>query len=258
MRDHPLLQHLAATVRALRKARGWSRRDLARRSGISERFLADVETGAGNPSVLRLADLAAVLEVDLAALVGGFPRQRQAAPRAHVALLGLRGAGKSSVGPLLAERLGRRFVELDDRIEAATGLGLGELFALHGEGYYREAERRALEQLLAEPEPCVVAVGGGVVVDPTSFALLRGLATTVWLRADPSDHWQRVLAQGDTRPMADNDRAFADLRRILAEREPFYRQADVAADTSGRTLAEVVDDVAARLLERGAGTGVQR
>lgn len=249
VRDHPLLVRLAAAVRALRKARGWSRRELSERTGISERFLADVEQAEANPSLLRLADLAQALEVPLVRLLeeGGGPALQR-----HVALLGLRGAGKSTVGPLLAARLSRPFVELDTRIESATGLSLGELFVVHGEAYYRQAERAALERLVAADEPCVVAVGGGVVTDPLSFEALRQRTTTVWLRADPKDHWQRVLAQGDTRPMADNDRAFADLRRILDEREPFYRMADVVVETSGRTVAEVVDELES-LLRASAG-----
>jgi XRE family transcriptional regulator, aerobic/anaerobic benzoate catabolism transcriptional regulator len=249
VRDHPLLSHLGATVRSLRKARGWTRRELAGHSGISERFLADVEAGAANPSLLKLAAIAQALEVGLIALVGGGPLGPSGRARQHVALLGLRGAGKSTVGPRLAERLGLRFVELDARIEAATGLQIGDMFLLHGEDYYRRAERSALEQLLAEREPAVLAVGGGVVVEPTSFALLRALARSVWLRAAPEDHWQRVLAQGDTRPMANNDRAFADLRRILADREPYYRQAELTVETSGRSVESVVEELAARLRE---------
>lgn len=244
MRDHPLLQRLAAAVRSLRKARGWSRRELSERTGISERFLADVEQADANPSLLRLADLAQALEVPLVRLLDAeaFP-----APQRTVALLGLRGAGKSTIGPLLAARLGRVFVELDTRIEEVTGLSLGELFVVHGESYYRQAERAALERLLATEAPCVVAVGGGVVTDAVSFDALRRRTTTVWLRADPKDHWQRVLAQGDTRPMADNDRAFADLRRILDEREPFYRLCELVVDTSGRSVDEVADQLEAML-----------
>lgn len=234
--EDPLLAKLGATVRSLRKARGWSRRDLAERTAISERFLADVESGAANPSVLRLATLARAFGVELVALLGGL--QTSTAPR-HIALLGLRGAGKSTVGPLLAARLGCPFVELDSSIEAATGLQLGEIFQLHGEAYFREAERTVLAQKLAG-EPSVLAVGGGIVTDPQSFAMLRTGARTVWLRAAPEDHWQRVLAQGDSRPMADNERAFADLRRILAERDPLYRLAEVAVDTSAHPVEEVV------------------
>jgi XRE family aerobic/anaerobic benzoate catabolism transcriptional regulator len=244
--DHPLLERLAQSVRSLRGARGWSRRELSARAGISERFLADVESGGANPSVLRLADLAEALGVELAVLLGG-PRGAAAGGRRHVALLGLRGAGKSSVGPLLAAELGMRFVELDARVEAATGLQLGELFVLHGEGYYRRAEHAALEQLVGEAAPCVLAVGGGLVVEPASLALLRSIAVTIWLRATPEDHWQRVLAQGDTRPMADNDRAFADLRSILAAREPFYRLADMTVETSARRVGEVVAELVTRL-----------
>ncbi len=233
-------------VRSLRRARGWTRRVLAQHTGISERFLADVEGGHANPSLLRLATLARAFEVDLIALLGG---ERPAAQRRHIALLGLRGAGKSTVGPLLADRLQRPFVELDACVEAATGLQLGEIFQLHGEAYYRATERAVLAQRLVG-EPSVLAVGGGIVTDPQSFALLRQGAHTVWLRAAPEDHWQRVLAQGDTRPMADNDRAFTDLRRILTEREPLYRQADVVVETSQHSVDEVVEGVRRALDER--------
>jgi len=234
-----LLARLGVQVRALRKMRDWSRRDLARHTGISERFLADVEAGTANPSLLRLLTLAQVFEVDLVDLLG---RGDAASVRPHVALLGLRGAGKSTVGPLLAQRLERPFVELDACIEVATGLRLGEIFQLHGEAYYRDTERAALVRQLAA-EPCVLAVGGGIVTDPQSYALLRRGARTVWLRAEPEDHWQRVIQQGDLRPMADNEQAFADLRRILAERESLYRQADVVVDTSTHELGEVVTAV---------------
>lgn len=251
MNDPQLQIRLGTVVRSLRGARDWSRRELAGRAGLSERFLADVECGKANPSLLSLVGLVRAFGITLTELIssaegGAGDRVR------HVALLGLRGAGKSTVGPQLAARLERPFVELDSRIEAATGLQLSELFQVHGEQYYRQAERAALDQLLAEKEPCVVAVGGGLVAEAATFALLRSRTTTVWLRADPKDHWQRVLKQGDLRPMADrgdHERAYADLRRLLETREPFYRLADLAVGTSGRQIGEIVDELVRRLGE---------
>lgn len=238
----PLLDTLADNVRSLRKARGWSRRDLVERADISERFLADVEAAQANPSLLRVLALAKALDVELTVLL----TSERTRAREHVALLGLRGAGKSAVGPQLAERMQVPFVELDDCIEAASGLSLGEIFQVHGESYYRTTERSELMRLFAG-DPCVVAVGGGIVSDEDSYRELLARARTVWLRAAPEDHWQRVIAQGDTRPMADNEQAFMDLRRILTEREPLYRQADIVVDTSARELEEVVDELSTSL-----------
>lgn len=237
-----MLDALAANVRSLRKGLGWSRRHLAERADISERFLADVEQAAANPSLLRVQALARALDTSLLELLTAPLRQE----RPHVALLGLRGAGKSTVGPLLAERMHVPFVELDARIEAASGLTLEEIFEMHGESYFRAVERAELGRLLSG-DPCVFAVGGGLVTDEDSYGTLRRQARTVWLRAAPEDHWRRVVAQGDTRPMADNEQAFLDLRRILSTREPLYERAEVIVDTSGTALDAVVADVAGQL-----------
>lgn len=243
MAQHPLLDSLATTVRQLRRARGWTRRDLGAKTGISERFLADIETARANPSILRLVELADALGTSVVDLIEP-PGSGQGDHRPVIALLGLRGAGKSSVGPALAKALGVEFVELDARIEAQAGLSLSDLFQVHGESHYRQLELAALREVLAAGKPCVLATGGGLVTSPATFALLRQHARTVWLRAKPEDHWSRVLAQGDTRPMADDDRAFQSLCEILAEREPLYGQADVVVETSGRDVTAVADEIA--------------
>lgn len=240
-----ILRQLGLTVREARRGRGWSRRELAEQAGVSERFLADIETGSGNPSVLKLSELARALGTTTAALL---ERPVAAEPRC-LALLGLRGAGKSSVGKLLAERLGWDFIELDALVEQAAGLSLNDVFQMHGEAYYRRIEYDVLREVLARDEPLVLATGGGVVTSPRSFALLRQHARTVWLHAEPEDHWARVVAQGDTRPMADNEQAFAELCSILQEREPLYRRAHEVVETSGRTVAEI----SAELVEAAGG-----
>ena len=236
------LESVGATVRHHREQRGWSRRELAVHSGVSERFLAQLEAGDGNISLRRFADVARALGTQPSVLLAAVD-----APAGHrpIALLGVRGAGKSSVGKALAARLGIAFVELDQRIEQTAGLPLGEVFALHGEAYYRRLEREVLAQLLAAPLPMVLATGGSIVNDPTNYDLLRARCRTIWLRARAEDHWNRVVAQGDRRPMAENPHAFAELRALLAARDQLYARADHTIDTADRPIPEIAAAIAA-------------
>lgn len=220
--------------------RGLSRRQLSESSGVSERFLAQLESGSGNISLLRFAEVARALGVLPSELLAA------AEPGEHamrsVALLGLRGAGKSTVGAALGKRLGVSFIEVDQRIEQAAGLSLGQLFELHGEGYYRRLEHNVLQSLLSGP-PVVLAAGGSIVSSPDNFALLRRGCRTIWLRARPEDHWSRVIQQGDHRPMAKNPHAFEELRTLLSQREELYASADHTVDTTSRSVAAVVKQV---------------
>jgi XRE family aerobic/anaerobic benzoate catabolism transcriptional regulator len=234
-----LLVALGRRARTLRVERGWTLREVAERSGLSQRFLVQLEGGRGNISVRRLADVARALETTPSALLD----QSDEPDQPVVALLGLRGAGKTSVGRRLARRLRVPFVELDRRIEEAAELSLAELFSLHGEEYYRRLERETLQAVLAKKRGMVLAAGGGIVASPDTYALLRRSAVTVWLRARPEDHWNRVVRQGDRRPMADHPQAMADLRALLAAREPLYAAADHTVDTSH----VAVDTLAARI-----------
>jgi XRE family aerobic/anaerobic benzoate catabolism transcriptional regulator len=239
---HTILTDLAMRVRRLREQRRWSRAELAERSGLSVRFLARIESGEGNVSVLRLAELATALGTTADVLV-----RREAVRGRIVTLVGMRGAGKSTVGPILARDLGVPFVEVESAIFEASGLPLDQLFELHGEAYYRRLERETLARIVAGGGPTVVAAAGGVVNDPETWRMLLDASTVVWLHARPEDHWGRVIAQGDRRPMADNPDAMAELRAMLAAREPLYRQSHVAVDTSGRTPEEVARAIASRL-----------
>jgi XRE family aerobic/anaerobic benzoate catabolism transcriptional regulator len=213
-----------------------SRRELSGRSGVSERFLAELEGGRGNISLARFADVCGALGASPAEILAG---TEEAARPAAVALLGVRGAGKSTIGAALADRLGAPFVELDQTIEQAAGLTLGEIFELHGEAHYRRLERDALEGAL-DGSPVVLATGGSIVSDGDSYSLLQSRARTVWLRARAEDHWDRVIRQGDRRPMAENPHAFAQLRQLISDREPLYARAHHIIDTSGRSVGEVV------------------
>lgn len=221
----PWKQALGTRVRSLRDERGLTRQDVADRAQLSLRFLADVEGGKANPSLGSLHDLAKALDVDVTALLSAAKAARP------LALLGLRGAGKSTLGKKVAKALGRAFVEVDREIEREAGMALGELFALHGEGHYRTLEERVLRELLARDAPLVLATGGGVVTHEESWRVLRARATTVWLKATPQEHWDRVLLQGDERPMKKRAQARAELEALHAARAPLYAAADIVVDT---------------------------
>ncbi len=239
-----VLSHVGERVRVRRDVLGLTQRALAARAGLSVRFLAQLERGDGNISLTRFADVAGALGVEPAALLAGAPAAGHARPPV-IALLGVRGAGKSTIGARLAVKLGVTFVELDAAIERAAGLTLAQLFELHGESYYRGLEREVLTRLLAESSGAVIATGGSLVTDRATFRLLTERAHTVWLRATPRDHWSRVVEQGDRRPMAKNPRAFAELEALLRARAPLYRTARQTVDTSRTPIAAAVAAIAA-------------
>lgn len=247
-----VLVALSQRARHLRQQNGLTLRALAERSGLSLRFLMDVEAGRGNISVRRLADLASALQTTAADLVTAHDDEPVPKP---IALLGLRGAGKTTVGRRLARRLRRRFVELDKQIEARAGLTLGEIFSLHGEDYYRRLERDTLIDLLALQQPLVLTVGGGLVTAPDTYALLLRQTVTIWLKARTEDYWNRVIRQGDRRPMDQHPQAREALRQLVVRREPLYARAEITVETSGLTPSAAVDR-ATRLLDRPQGPAV--
>ncbi|MBA3949136.1 MAG: helix-turn-helix domain-containing protein [Acidobacteria bacterium] len=237
-----LLARLGERARRLRLEQHLTLRELSERSGVSLRFLLQVESGRANISVSRLADMADALGTSPAALLSDTEQ-----PRPVIALLGLRGAGKTTVGRKLAKKRRVPFVELDREIEQAAGLALREIFAIHGEEYYRRLEREALAELVQRGTPMVVAAGGGIVTSPESMQLLDRHAVTVWLKAGPEDHWSRVVQQGDNRPMENHPQAKDALRSLLAAREPLYARAAHVVSTSGHDIETVVAEVESRL-----------
>ncbi len=231
----------------MRNARSWTRRDLADRTGISERFLADIETGKANPSLLKLCEVADALGTTAVGLLSNHLTAEDDRRNGVLALLGLRGAGKSSVGRSLADNLGCPLIELDAEIERTTGLELDQIFQMYDQTYYRRAEQDTLRTLLVEhPRPFVLATGGGLVTERATYDLLRAHSRTIWLRAKPEDHWSRVIAQGDTRPMGDDEQAFAALCNILGERRHLYEQAEITVETHDRTIAEIANELTER------------
>jgi XRE family aerobic/anaerobic benzoate catabolism transcriptional regulator len=236
----PVLVTLSQRARHLRQTQSLTLRALAAKSGLSLRFLMDVEAGRGNISVRRLADLAQALQTTPADLVS--VHSEDPSPRV-IALLGLRGAGKTTVGRRLARRLRLRFVELDKQIEQRAGLRLAEIFTLHGEDFYRRLERETLSDLLGSRQSMVLAVGGGLVTAADTYGLLLRQATTVWLKAKADDCWTRVIRQGDRRPIDQHPQAREALKQLVANRGPLYARASVTVDTSGATIQQAVERV---------------
>src|SRR5215210_8973470 len=233
------LSRLGDRVRAWRTEQGMTRKTLAAASGVSERYLAQLEAGQGNISVLLLRRVARAMAVPVEYLV----REEDSPRTARIALLGLRGAGKSTLGEKLAEALDLPFIELDREVEKEAGAKLGEVFALYGQDAFRRFERRALERVLNEHERAVIATGGSLVTDPSSFDLLLERCLCIWLKASPEEHMSRVMAQGDMRPFKGRSAALEEIRRLLADRERLYARAPVAVDTSGKTVRQTLQEM---------------
>lgn len=268
--ESDFLLSLGKRVRELRNRRGMTRKQVSQEADVSERHLAQLEAGEGNISVVLLQRIARALHVPLANLftpqteepaekrliqrfLERLPRHRledvafrlmrdfgheEKVRRMRIALIGLRGAGKSTLGAKLAAETKNRFIELDNEIEKDTGMPLAEIFSLYGQSGFRAIERRTLERVLKENERAVISVGGGVVTEKETFEYLLSNCYTVWIKAQPEEYMSRLIAQGDFRPMAGNDRASEELRRILEEREPLYSKADLCLDTSGNSVEE--------------------
>ena len=271
------LEQLGQRVRTTRALRGMSRKVLAKVSGISERYIAQLESGKGNVSIVLLRRVSQAMGAHLEDLIPAAepspdwavirdflrkaspaqiaqakdvlagqsgPMQRRT-PFAGIALIGLRGAGKSTLGKLLAKKIGWSFVELNKEVEQQNGLSVAEIIALYGQEGFRRMEQNALNQLLGRKEPMVLATGGGIVSEPLTFDLILSSFYTIWLKAEPEEHMGRVRRQGDLRPMADDRSAMAELRNILVSREPLYARASATVDTAGLS----VDAAAARLID---------
>ncbi|HEX6000425.1 MAG TPA: helix-turn-helix transcriptional regulator [Hyphomicrobiaceae bacterium] len=265
------LKRVGERVRVGRARRGMSRKVLSQASGVSERYLAELERGAGNASLLVLRQVADALGLEVAELVSDAPdrpidltlalyqlerlsptelaeARRLIARRfgnakagsGRVALVGLRGAGKTTLGERAAQALGVPFVELDREVERASGMELSEIFATHGQAMYRHLERQCLETVIARFDRVVIATGGSLVTDPATYDLLLSSCFVVWLSAAPHEHMGRVLAQGDLRPMAEGPQAMEDLKAILESRTALYAKADAEVATSGMTEAEAL------------------
>ena len=270
IRQDDFLLVLGKRVRQARSRRGMTRKMAAREADVSQRHLAQLEAGEGNVSIILLRRIAAALNVSLVELFApevGEPAEKvliqrflerlpahrleevvfrlkrdfseeESARRMRVALIGLRGAGKSTLGSRLARETNTPFIELDSEIEKETGMPLAEIFSLYGQSGYRAIEKRTLERVLREHNRAVLSVGGGVVSEKETYDYLLSRCYTLWIKAQPEEHMSRVIAQGDLRVLAGNDRAMEDLRRILEAREPLYRKADISLDTSGDSVEQ--------------------
>jgi XRE family aerobic/anaerobic benzoate catabolism transcriptional regulator len=232
------LARLGERVRAWRNEHGMTRKALAAASGVSERYLAQLEGGQGNISVLLLRRVARAMGVAVERLI-----TEEETQRGRIALIGLRGAGKSTLGEKLAEALGLPFIELDREVEKEAGANLGEVFAMYGQDAFRRFERRALERVLKEHERAVIAAGGSLVTDPSTYELLLARCYCVWLKASPEEHMSRVIAQGDMRPFKGRAAALDEIRKLLADRDRLYARAALTVDTSERTVKQTLQEI---------------
>jgi XRE family transcriptional regulator, aerobic/anaerobic benzoate catabolism transcriptional regulator len=268
--DAAFLEFVGQKVRDARSRRGMTRKMLAHEADVSERHLAQIELGEGNVSIILLKRITAALNIPMAEvfsaekpngaaedalrrILAQIPERQLDAAAARllaefgasdrdrygrIALIGLRGAGKSTLGSMLAADLGVPFVELDKEIEKDAGTDLSEIFSLYGQTGYRRIEKKALERVLRTRPRAVISIGGGVVSEKETYDQLLASCFTVWVKAKPEEHMSRVMAQGDFRAMADNTEAMEDLRRILEAREPLYRKADVHLETSRESVEQ--------------------
>ena len=279
------LRQLAERIRDARAQRGMTRAQLAKDSGVSLRFLAQLEGGEGNPSVLVLRRIAAAMGFPPDALLAGDTTRTQALEQllarlseedlgtaqllltqkfgpaaapgdAYIALIGLRGAGKTTLGRRLADERGVPFFELDREVEREYGATIGEILQLHGQPGYRRFERESLQAVLARNPAAVIETGGGLAADPETLPVLLGSALTVWVRASPEEHMSRVIDQGDLRPMARSRQAMQELKEILQAREPFYRQAHLQLDTSAKSTEESFSELIGLLGHRAPVTAL--
>src|SRR5687768_3368246 len=232
------LSRLGERVRGWRTEQGLTRKALSAASGVSERYLAQLEAGQGNISVLLLRKVARAMGVSVERLVREDEERLE-----RIALIGLRGAGKSTLGEKLARERGVPFIELDREVEQEAGAKLGEVFAMYGQDAFRRFERRALERVLRDNERAVIATGGSLVTDPSSYELLLERCHCVWLKASPEDHMSRVIAQGDMRPFKGRSAALDEIRKLLADRDRLYARAPLAVDTSGKTVRQTLQEL---------------
>lgn len=275
-----LLAQVGQRVRRARDMAGFSRRVLSERSGVSPRYLAQLEAGEGNISIALLARVAGALDRPVAWFVGDdeaafdsdlseMARLLAMAPHSlreeirarlgarpatrdgRICLIGLRGAGKSTLGRLAGEALGMTFIELNREIEALAAMPVAEIQALYGPDGYRRLEAEAIEEIIARPGPLILAVAGGLVAEPATYERVLGAFHTIWLRASAQEHMDRVRAQGDTRPMAGHPAAMERLRTILADREHLHAQAEATYDTSGETVETSTAALVQLICERG-------
>lgn len=269
----PFLKLVGDRVRDARSRKNISRKTLSEISGVSQRYLAQLETGTGNISIILLRRVAEALDYKIEWLVGeedpyssdilsmfSLFKQATADQRMkvleilepehpdlqrsrRVAFIGLRGAGKSTLGRLTAEKTSLPFLELNEEIEQASGMPVNEVIALYGQEGYRRLEKQSVERIVATHDSIILAVAGGIVSEPDTFNYLLRYYHTIWLKAEPTDHMTRVRGQGDERPMAGNPEAMEELRNILTSREALYSRAEIEINTSGSTLEKTLDDV---------------